>query len=49
MIAEVEGEDLRNINIPKMEGHHEVEGPQIENLDITAMLTTRQVKIGVGL
>lgn len=34
VIAEEEDHDLQKINIPKMEGHHEVQGPQIENLDI---------------
>lgn len=28
-----------------MEGHHEVQGPQIENLDITAPVKTKQVNI----
>ena len=43
---EEEDDDLRNINIPKAEGHREVEGPQIENLDIIASLQARQVNIG---
>lgn len=38
--------DPRNINIPKAKGHHKVEGPQIENLDITTPLKTKQVNIG---
>ena len=38
MTAEEEDEDLRNINILEAEGHCEVEGLQIENLDITALL-----------
>jgi len=41
-----EDEDPRNINILEAEGHHEVEGPQIENSDITAPLKTKQVNIG---
>lgn len=44
--AKGEDEDLRNINIPKTEGRHEAEGPQIENPNITASLKTRQVNIG---
>jgi len=44
--AEEEDEDLRNINIPKTEGNHKVEGLQTENLDITASQKTRQVNIG---
>jgi len=44
--TEEEDEDPRKINIPEAEGHHEVEGPQIDNLDITMALKTRQVNIG---
>ena len=40
-----EDEDPLKINIPEIEGHHEVEGPQIENPDITAQLKTKQVNI----
>ena len=39
--VEVEDEDPRNINIPEAEGHCEVEGPQIENPNITAPLKIR--------
>lgn len=39
--AKEEDEDPRNINIPETEGHHKVEGPQLENLDITEPLKTR--------
>ena len=46
MTTKGEDEDPRNINIPKIEGHHKVEGSQIENPDITATLKTRQVNIG---
>lgn len=45
-IAEAEDEDPRNINILEVEGHREVEGPHIENPDITALLKARQVNIG---
>lgn len=45
--VEEEDDDLRNINIPKAEGHHEVEGPQIDDLDITALLKTKQLNIGI--
>jgi len=44
--TEEEDEDPRNINILEMEGHREVEGPQIENSDITMLLKTRQENIG---
>ena len=44
---EEEDDDLRNINIPKVEGHREVEGPQIDDLDITALLKTKQLNIGI--
>lgn len=47
MTTEGEDEDPMNINIPKEEGHHEVEGPQIENPDITMPLKTRQVNIDI--
>lgn len=40
-----EDDDLRNINILEAEGHRKVKGPQIENLDITTPLKTRQVNI----
>jgi len=41
-----EDDDLRNINIPEVEGHREVKGLQIDNLNISAPLKTRQVKNG---
>jgi len=44
--VEEEEEDPRNINILGTKSHREVEGPQIENLDITAPLKRRQVNIG---
>jgi len=43
MTTKVGDEEPRNINIPEGEGHHEIEGPQIENSDITVLLKTRQV------
>ena len=46
MTVEGEDEDLINNNILETEGHREVEGPHIENLDITASLKTKQVNIG---
>lgn len=46
MMDEGEDEDPRNINIPEVKDHREVEGLQIENSDITAPLKTRQVNIG---
>lgn len=46
MIIEEEDEEPRNINIPEIEGHHEVEGLRIENPDITTPLKVRQVNIG---
>lgn len=47
MTIKEEHEESRKLNIPKAEGHQEIEGPQIENPDITALLKTRQVKIGI--
>ena len=44
--VEVEDEDPRNINILEVEGHHEVEGLQIYNPDITVPLKTKQANIG---
>jgi len=41
-----EDKDPRNINIPEVEGHHEVKSLQIYNLDITASLKTKQANIG---
>lgn len=46
MTAEEEEEDPSNVNIPEVEGHREVEVPQIENPNITIPLKTRQVNIG---
>lgn len=45
--TEEEDENQININIPEAEGNHEVEGPQIENLDKTVPLKTKQVNIGI--
>lgn len=47
MTAKEEEEDSRNINIPDAKGYHEVEGPQIENLNISAPLKRKQVNIGI--
>ena len=47
MTAEAKDEDPRNINIPEVEGHCEVEGTKIENPNITMPLKTRQVNIGI--
>lgn len=44
---EEEDEDSRKINILEIEGHREVEGPQLENPDITELLKTRYVNIGM--
>lgn len=44
--TEEEDKDSRNIRIWEIEGHREVEGPQIENPDIIVPLITRQVNIG---
>eukprot|EP00253_Pinus_taeda_P023002 PITA_23002 len=46
MTTEEEDEDPRKINILEIEGHCEVEGPHIENPDITTPLKTKQVNIG---
>lgn len=42
---EEDDEDPWKINIPKTEGYHEVQGPLIEDLDITTLLKTKQVNI----
>ena len=47
MIVEEEDENPRNINIPETKGHHEVEGLQIENPDITMPLKTKKVNLGI--
>jgi len=39
-------EHLRKINILETEGHHRVEGPQLENTDTIDLLITKQVNIG---
>lgn len=44
--SEEEYANPRNINIPEVEGHREVESPQIENPDISATLKTKEVNIG---
>ena len=44
--VEEEDEDPRKINILEMEGHREVQGPQIENPDIITPMKTKQVNIG---
>lgn len=46
VMTEEEDEDPRNINILEVKGHRKVEGPQIDNSDITALLKTKQVNIG---
>jgi len=46
VVTEGDDEDPRNINIQEAEGHHEVEGPRIENPNIITPLKTRQVNIG---
>jgi len=38
---EEEDDVPRKINIPKNKGHHEVEGPKVENPNITALLKSR--------
>lgn len=45
MTAKEEDEDPPNINIPEIEGHCEVEGPHIKNLDIIAPLKMKNVNI----
>lgn len=43
---EEEDDDLRNIDIPETDGQPEVQGPQVDNPDITALVNTKQVNIG---
>lgn len=47
MTTREEDEDPRNINILEVEGHREVEGPQIDNPDITTSLKTKKVNIDI--
>lgn len=47
VIAKGENDDPRNINISEVEGHHEVEGPQLDNPNITSPLKTKQVNIRI--
>jgi len=44
--AEDDDDDPSNINISETEGSHEVQGPSIEDLDITAPLKMKQANIG---
>ena len=46
MTTEGDDEDPRNINILEEEGYCEVEGPQIENLNIIVPLKIKHVNIG---
>lgn len=46
MTMKEEDEDPRKINILETEGHCEVEGPQLENQEITMPLKIRHVNIG---
>ena len=46
MTAKEEEEDPRKINIPETEGEREVEGPKVENHDISKPLKMRQVNNG---
>ena len=45
--VEAEDEDPQKIKIPETKGHCEVQGPHIENPDITASGKTKQVNIGM--
>lgn len=47
MTIQEEEEDPRNMNIPKIEGHHEVEIPQVENQDISVPLQMKKVSISI--
>lgn len=42
-------EDPQSINIPEIEGCHEVRGPSIEDPDITVLLKTKQVNIWMAV
>jgi len=46
-ITTKEEEDHRNIDITEYEGHHEVNGPEIEMHDIMKLLKTKKVNIGL--
>jgi hypothetical protein len=42
-----EDEDLRNLQVPKTEGEHIVEGPEIEYLEYAKLLKMHKVNIGM--
>ena len=44
---EEDDEDLRKVNIPKTEGYRKVQGPFIEDTDITALVKMKQVNISI--
>ena len=44
---EEDDEDPQKINIPETKGYRKVQGPLIEDLDITALVKTKQVNIGI--
>ena len=44
--AKEEDKDLWKTKILQTEGHRDIQGPQIENLDITTLVKTREVNIG---
>jgi len=46
MNTKEDDEDSRKVNIPETEGYHEVQGPLIEDPDITTLIKTKQVNIG---
>jgi len=46
-MTEEADEDPRNINILESEGQHEVGGPNVEILDISQLMRTKQVNIGL--
>lgn len=45
-ITAEEDKDPHKIDIKELEGHHEINGPEIEMHDITNPLKTRKVNIG---
>ena len=41
-----EDDDPHNVNIPKSEGSHDVQGPALEILEVTEKVKTKKVNIG---
>ena len=45
--ADEEEEDPRNVNIPESEGSRDVQGPELELLEITEKVKIKKINIGI--